>query len=156
MRLDGMKALEIEHRHQKPVAGGITVVISLHVCAHDVRPIRLGVGHCMEGLFDQRCANVGVVKPRRNAVDDRVLERSLIENCRINESRQQRIAGNRFRCLVTHHCPDRIDRLNLRLGNARHVSDSLVLLALGLNALYPHTCAQRNSVFLITSSGGLP
>ena len=63
VRLQRLKALEIEYRHQETVACGVAIVDSLNIHAHGRAPIRLILMHCFERLPNQIGIEIGMVEP---------------------------------------------------------------------------------------------
>ena len=70
--------------------------------------------HRLEGLADDVGAEILVVEPLGKPVDDGLFEALLVEDRRIEERRQQRIARHGLASLLAHCAPYRIDRLQVR------------------------------------------
>ncbi len=156
--LDRMEALEIEHRHQEPVARRVAVVIGLDVDTNRRVPLRRLAHHHRIGLADQIRADIGMIEPFREAMDDRTLEAVVVENGGIEKRRQKRIAFNRLHRLAPDRRPDRIDRLDCfgsRNAAAAHRGLPCQMPCLGpVRTIIPLQC-QMNRIFLNARSMGL-
>jgi hypothetical protein len=117
-----MKTLEIKHRHDETVAGRIAVVIGLDVDTHRRRPVVVVGCHRLERLADEIGTDILMGEPLSQPMDDRFLQAFLVEDGRIEERRQQRIAVDRLHRFVADRAPDRVDRLHHgRAGNRNAV-----------------------------------
>ena len=61
------------------------------------------------GLADQIAGNVGVAEPLADAVNDRGLERVMVEDVLVDEGRELRLAARGILRLLADARPDRID-----------------------------------------------
>jgi hypothetical protein len=91
--LDGVEALEVEHRLHEPGAGGVSVGDG-----EDVGPDRLADGRVrgqrlVEGLDDELRRHGRVAEPGRHAVRHRRLEGAVVEHVGDDEARQGRLAA---------------------------------------------------------------
>ena len=62
-------------------------------------------------LADEVGAEILMRQPLGEAMDDRLFQAVLVEDRRIEERRQQRIALHRLGGFLAHRAPDRVDRL---------------------------------------------
>ena len=78
--LQGVEALEIEHRLDQPHARGIAIGDGHDVGAERLADRRIARDRIVEDLADQRGGDIGVVEPRGDAMGDRAFERLVVED----------------------------------------------------------------------------
>jgi hypothetical protein len=112
--LQGVEALEVEHRLEQPVAGRIAVEHRDHV-GTEAEPDRRIVGDGrVEGLDDQLGRQCGMGQAAGDAMGDRLLEAALVQHIGEDEAGQRRLGGDRRLGLAAQARPDRVDPVQAR------------------------------------------
>ena len=109
VRLDGVEALEVEHRLDEAGAGRVAVGDGEEVGAEGVADGGIGRERLAEGLADEVGRERRVAEPRRDAVGHRGFEGVVVEDHRQDEARQRRLLADRRLGLLTQLRPDGID-----------------------------------------------
>jgi len=94
MRLQRVEALEVEQRLDQPLAGGIAVEHGENVGAEGVGDRRVGLQHARIGVGDGVGAEVGMVESRGDAMDDRPLQRLVMQHVGEQEAGEIRLAAH--------------------------------------------------------------
>ena len=121
MGLDGVEALEVEHRLEQAVGRGIAIDRRHDVGAEVGRSSadrRLVLERVGIGLPDQLGRHLGTVETLGDAVDDRRLQRVVMQDGRIDEGRELGLAARDLLGLAADLRPDRIDLVE-RAGRSR-------------------------------------
>ena len=112
MRLNGVEAFVVEHRLDEAVGRRIAVEGRDDVGAERLADLRLVFQRVGIGLPDQLGRHVGMVEPLGNAVDDRGLQRVVVQDRGIDEGGELRLAADDVLGLVADARPDRIELLD--------------------------------------------
>ena len=129
VRLDGLEALEIEHRIDEPVTGRVALVDRDDVDAQHVGKVRAGGEGLVEGVPEMGRADGGVAQPVGDALADDVFQARLVEDGGVNEAGERRLVVGDPPGILADPFPDRIvtgQRSDvaalgaLTLGNGRH------------------------------------
>jgi hypothetical protein len=115
MGLNGMEALEIEHRLDEPGACRIAVEGGDDVGAECLAQLGLVVQRVSVGLSNQFRGYVGVVEPFADAMHDRRFQRVVMQDRGIDEGADFRLAPDDVFGFFTNAPPGRIDLLNCAL-----------------------------------------
>ena len=130
MGLDGMEALEIEHGLEEAVGGGIAIDRRHDVGAERGTERGIMLERVGIGLPDQLGRDLGAVEALGDAVDDRRLQRVMMQDGRIDEGRKLGLAARDFLGLAADARPDRVHLVErarhscLLLGHDRLPHDS--------------------------------
>ena len=108
MGLDRVEALEVEHRLEKPIGGGVAVQRRDDICTKGIADRRLVFERVGVGLADQFGRDLRTIKTLGNAVNDRRLQRVVMQNRRIDERRELGLAPCDLLGLATDARPDRV------------------------------------------------
>jgi len=111
MGLDGVKALEIEHRLDEAVGRRVAVEGGDDVGPECNTDSRLGLQRALVGLPDQLRRDFRVVEPLGDTVDDGRFERVMVQDGRVDEGRKLGLAAHHLFGLVPDAGPYRIDLL---------------------------------------------
>src|SRR6478736_3378760 len=108
MGLDRVEALEVEHRLEKPIGGGVAVQRRDDICTKGIADRRLVFERVGVGLADQFGRDLWTIETLGHAVNDRRLQRVVMQNRRIDERRQLGLASCDLLGLTTDARPDRV------------------------------------------------
>jgi hypothetical protein len=119
-----MEALEVEHRLEKTIGGRIAVDRRDDIGAKRIPYRRLVFERVSISLADQLGRDLRTVETLGNAVNDRRLQRVVMQNRRIDESRELGLAPCDLLGLAEDSGPDRVylfqpSRSDLLLGHDR-------------------------------------
>src|SRR4051812_46364063 len=92
MGLDRMEALEVQHRLEKPIGGGVAVQCRDDIGTEGIADRRLVFERVGIGLADQLGRDLWTIETLGNAVNDRRLKRVMMQNRRIDERRELGLA----------------------------------------------------------------
>ncbi len=109
MRLDGVKALVVEHGLDKAAGRRIAVDRGHDIGSERFPEDRLIFERVVIGLADHVRRNVGVIQPLADAVRDRGLERVVMQDVLIDESGELGLAARDILAFSADARPDRID-----------------------------------------------
>ncbi len=109
MGLDRVEALEVEHRLEEAVGGGVAIDRRDDVGAESVADRGLVFERVGIGLADQLGRDIGIIEPLGDAVDDRRLQRVVMQDGRIDEGRELGLAPRDLLGLAADARPDRVD-----------------------------------------------
>ena len=136
--LQGVEALEIEHRLDQPLAGRIAVGEGENVGAHRLAHRRIAGDEVEEVLADQIAGKIRMGEARGEAMADRLLQSGVIEDGRGQEAAELRLAAQGFLCFT----PDmREDWIGVALAQRQHIAGRRH------PELLPHARTQDNSMF---------
>src|SRR5262249_21470542 len=116
MGLDGMESFEIQHRLEVAVRGGIAIDGRDEIRPERLANRRLVLERVRIGLADQLAGNVRPIEPVRDAVDDRRLERIVMEDRGVNEGRKLRLVPGDVLGFAADALPNRVDGVELAAG----------------------------------------
>ena len=111
MGLDGVEALVVQHRIDEPVRRRIAVHGGDDVGAERIADLRIALERVRIGLTDQFRRHVRAVETLGDAMHDRRLQRVVMQNGRIEEGREFRLAPDDLFRLAADAHPYRIDRV---------------------------------------------
>ena len=125
MRLDGVKALEIEEAIDRLVQRRVPLQGRREVGPCFEPDLRTRLERLTERLADQVGGNIGVVQPLGQPVGERIFEAVVIEHVGIEQIGQRWLAGHHLSGPRDHCVPHRvhgrdIGRLQIRAHNALH------------------------------------
>jgi hypothetical protein len=109
MGLDGVEALEVEHGLEEAVGGGIAVDGRHDVGAEGGADRRLVLERVDIGLTYQVGRDFRAVEALGDAVDDRCLQRVVMQDGRIDEGRELGLATRDLFGLAADARPDRVN-----------------------------------------------
>ena len=115
MRLDGMKALVIENRLEHAMGRRIAVDRRHEIGAEGVAERRRILERIRIGLPDQLARQRGMVEPLGQPVDDGRFKGVVMQNARIDEGGQLRLAPHHLFRLAADARPYRIHGIERRL-----------------------------------------
>ena len=118
VRLDGVEALEEQHRLDETLAGRVAIDDGDEVDAEDVAELGLGGERVVEGEPDHLGRHRAVVEPVGDAADDRRLERRLVENGGVEEAAERRLGADHRLGLGADAVPDGVVDCEHRLARA--------------------------------------
>lgn len=107
--LQGMEALEIEHRLDQPVAGRVTIEHGGDVGAKALGDLAVIRDRLVESLGDQLGRQRRMAEARGDAMGDRRLEARLVHHRREDEAGQRRLGRDRLFGFAAQARPDRVD-----------------------------------------------
>src|SRR6476659_10891820 len=111
MGLDRMEALEIQHRLEKPVGGGIAVERRHDIGAERVADRRFMFERVGVSLADQFGGHLRTIETLGNAVNDSRLQCVVVQDGRIDEGRKLGLAPRDLLGLATDARPYRVHLL---------------------------------------------
>jgi hypothetical protein len=124
VRLNRVKAFEVKHRLEEAVGRRIAIDCRDNIRTERLAHRRLGLEGVGVGLTDHLSRDLGAVEPLGHAVNDRSLQRIVVQDGGIDQCRQLGLAAHNLFGLAANTRPNRVDLIersgsDLTLGHAR-------------------------------------